>query len=282
MAAEDTQRKIKERIFFKRDGKTLYDGLLKPLNLSAKHIIIVPDKHLWKIPFHALSSDGNKYLIEDTTVSYAPAVSVLIDQLKTMKPNRRSLLAFANSTFNGRNLKFVNIEARAVSGLFSTNPILNATEKDFKLGAGRSDILHFSMHAEVNSDDPLSSFLAFRPVGNSDGKLSVEELLGLKLKKGSLAFLASYDTDTVLNGEGVVSLAWGLMGSGATTVISAQWEADDRSTEVFSNHFYTAYRRANSASESMRIAALAMIRDKSGGFHEPYYWAAFILHGDFR
>lgn len=33
---------------------------------------------------------------------------------------------------------------------------------------------------------------------------------------------------------------------------------------------------------SLRAAALELIRDKSKGHHEPYYWAAFTLTGDFR
>ena len=56
--AKKTQEKIKNLIFFKKDGRELYDKLLKPLNISAKHLIVVPDKSLWKIPFQALSPEG--------------------------------------------------------------------------------------------------------------------------------------------------------------------------------------------------------------------------------
>lgn len=76
--AKNTEQKIKNLIFFKRDGKDLYDKLLKPLNLSANHLVIVPDKSLLKIPFQALSSDVEKYLIEEKTISYAPSVSILL------------------------------------------------------------------------------------------------------------------------------------------------------------------------------------------------------------
>ncbi|PPE38239.1 hypothetical protein C4M76_29575, partial [Escherichia coli] len=75
----------------------LYDKLLKPLNLSANHVIIIPDKSLWKIPFQAFSSDGERYLIEEKTISYAPSVSILLEKLKSPKPIRQTLQAFANS-----------------------------------------------------------------------------------------------------------------------------------------------------------------------------------------
>ena len=52
--AEELPKKMKASLYFKKDGQQIYDKLLKPLGLSAKHLIIVPDKSLWKIPFQAL------------------------------------------------------------------------------------------------------------------------------------------------------------------------------------------------------------------------------------
>ena len=138
------------------------------------------------------------------------------------------------------------------------------------------------MHAEVDNEEAFKSFLGFKPIGKDDGKLTVDDLLKLRLKKGSLVFLASCDTNNVFNGEGLVSLAWGMMGAGATTVISAQWEANDKSTAVFTNSFYKNYRQGSSAVEAMQKAALELIKNKSNNMHEPYYWADFTLNGDFR
>ena len=277
-----TEQMIKNRIFFKRDGKDLFEKLLQPLNISAMHLIIVPDKQLWKIPFQALSPDGEKYLIEEKIVSYAPSVSILIEQLRSPKAARQTLHALANSSYNNRVLRYVNDESTTVSALFSSRPTLNATVQDFKRLADKSDILHFSMHAQIDSDQPLDSFLGFRSVGTDDGRLTVEEILNSKLRKGSLVFLASCDTNNVLSGEGLVSLAWGMMGAGATTVISAQWEANDRSTGLFSQHFYKEYKKGIPTAKALQNAAISMIRDKSSETYEPYYWASFALLGDFR
>ncbi|MEP6847327.1 MAG: CHAT domain-containing protein, partial [Acidobacteriota bacterium] len=74
----------------------------------------------------------------------------------------------------------------------------------------------------------------------------------------SLAFLASCDTNNVLNGEGLVSLAWAMMGSGATTVISAQWEANDKSAEIFTRTFYKYYKEGSSSAEALQKASLEM------------------------
>lgn len=282
-AAKTTQQKIKNLIFFKRDGRQLFDKLIKPLNLSAKHLIIVPDKSLWKIPFQALSADGEKYLIEDKLVSYAPSVSILLEQIKSPKPSRQTLQAFANPSYNNQFLQYAAAEAARVATIYNSKPMQNATVAEFQSGSERADILHFSMHAQIDSEQPLESFLGFRKNGASDdGRLTVEELLKIKLKKGSLVFLASCDTNNVLNGEGLVSLAWAMMGSGATTVVSAQWEANDKSTQIFTKAFYTYYKQGSSSAEAVQKASLDLIKNKSNDMHEPYYWAYFTLNGDYR
>ncbi len=281
--AKTTEQKIKNFIFFKRDGKEIYDKLLKPLKLAAKHFIIIPDKSIWKIPFQALSADGKKYLIEDKLISYAPSVSILLEQIKSPKPNRRTLQAFANSSYDNRSLQYVMAEAAQVSAIYNSKPFQNATVADFKQNSSKADILHFSMHAQIDSEQPLESFLGFKKLGEvENGRLTVEEILKIKLKKGSLAFLASCDTNNVLNGEGLVSLAWAMIGSGATTVVSAQWEANDKSTQIFTKAFYTDYKQGNSSAEALQKASLELIKNKSTNMHEPYYWANFTLNGDYR
>lgn len=277
-----TEQKIKNRIFFKRDGKELFDKLLKPLDVSARHLILVPDKYLWKVPFQALSPDGERYLIEDKLISYAPAVSILVEQLRRPKTVRRTLQAFANPSFDNQFLQYVNSEATTVAGLFGSRPVLNATIQDFRQRSDKADIMHFSMHAQVDNDDPLNSFLGFKRAGANNGRLTVEDILNSRLRKRSMVFLASCDTNRVLSGEGLVSLAWGMMGAGATTVISAQWEANDEFTGVFSKAFYRNYKQSFLSAEALQRASLEMITNKSNNVHEPYYWANFTLNGDFR
>ena len=280
--ASETQAKIKDRIFFKSDGKKLFDQLLKPLELRSRQLVVIPDKLLWRIPFHALSSDGQKYLIETNTISYSPSVHLLKQHLSAPPPRRRTIEIFANETFNNQKLAYVNSEASSIGGLFGVAPRLRATKSDFIKRTESSDILHFSMHAQLDSDNPLSSFLAFQQNASESGRLTVADLFSIRLKPNSLAFLASCDTSKVFNGEGVVSIPWALLGSGSSSVISSQWEASDRSTQKFSLIFYKEYLRGSSTSSALQAAAIEMIRDKSSGFHEPYFWASFALLGDFR
>jgi len=280
--ASETQTKIKDRIFFKVNGKKLYDLLLKPLDLRSNHLVIVPDKLLWKIPFHALSPDGNKYLIETNTVSYSPSVYFLKQQLPSEPPRRQTIQIFANDTFNRQKLAHVNSEAIGIGKLFGSSPRLNAAKSDFLKSSADADILHFSMHAQLDSENPLSSFLAFQQNSTDSGRLTVNDLLSVRLKPNNLAFLASCDTSKVHSGEGLVSIPWALLGSGSSSVVSSQWEASDRATQKFSGIFYRELLKGSSTAASLQAAAIELIGDKSSGFHEPYFWASFTLLGDYR
>ena len=280
--ASEIQIKIKDRIFFKIDGKKLYDLLLNPLDLKSNHLVIVPDKLLWRIPFHALSPDGSKYLIETKTVSYSPSVYLLKQQLSSEAHRRQTIQIFANDTFNRQKLAYVNSEAISIGKLFGISPRLNASKSDFLKYAAETDILHFSMHAQLESETPLSSFMAFQPNTADSGKLTVNDLLSVRLKPKSLAFLASCDTSKVHSGEGLLSIPWAMLGSGSSSVVSSQWEASDRATQNFSGVFYRQLLRGSSTASSLQTAAIEMINDKSSGFHEPYFWGGFTLLGDYR
>jgi len=280
--ASETQTMIKDRIFFKIDGKKIYDLLLNPLDLNSSHIVIVPDKQLWRIPFHALSPDGNKYLIETKTVSYSPSVYLLKQQLLSQPPRRKNIQIFANDTFNRQKLAYVNSEAMSIGKLFGISPRLNASKSDFLKSAAETDILHFSMHAQLDSENPLSSFLAFQQNEAESGRLTVNDLLSVRLKPNNLAFLASCDTSKVHNGEGLISIPWAMLGAGSSSVVSSQWEASDKATQAFSIAFYREFLNGGSTAKAIQNASVSIIQDKSSGFHEPFYWAPFTLIGDFR
>ncbi|MGH9830213.1 MAG: CHAT domain-containing protein, partial [Blastocatellia bacterium] len=80
----------------------LYDLLLKPLSqdlIGESNLIIVPDQALWDLPFQALQSARNHFLIEDYAVSYAPSLTALREMSKLKRLHRAKqvqLLAFAN------------------------------------------------------------------------------------------------------------------------------------------------------------------------------------------
>src|SRR6185503_8582527 len=65
---------------FRASALNLYALLLKPAESQLKgktNLIIVPDDKLWDLPFQALLTRANRFLIEDVAITYAPSLTVL-------------------------------------------------------------------------------------------------------------------------------------------------------------------------------------------------------------
>ncbi|MDQ2938447.1 MAG: CHAT domain-containing protein, partial [Acidobacteriota bacterium] len=137
-------------------------------------------------------------------------------------------------------------------------------------------------------------------IGNKmeDGFLRTDEVFNLRL--GSpLVMLSACETGLgkEKRGEGVMGLTRAFMYAGAPTVGVSLWSVADKSTAELMTDFYkrllktsgpstgspsstSAGSLAGSASASMRDAQLAMIAGKK--YSAPFYWAPFVLVGDWR
>src|SRR5262249_25079894 len=90
-------------------SRELYDLLIKPAAnrlTGERRICIIPDNFLWDLPFQALQSDINKFLIEDFAVYYAPSITLLGQMSKARTgPNRPlQLIAFGNPALHGEQI----------------------------------------------------------------------------------------------------------------------------------------------------------------------------------
>lgn len=154
-------------------------------------------------------------------------------------------------------------------------------------------IIHIATHGLLNAERPQFTGLVLSLVGNKseDGFLRTDEVFNLKL--GSpLVMLSACETGLgkEKRGEGVMGLTRAFMYAGAPTVGVSLWSVADRSTAELMTDFYkrllsspagsTGTAAAVSPSSAMREAQLAMIAGKK--YSAPFYWAPFVLVGDWR
>jgi len=136
--------------------------------------------------------------------------------------------------------------------------------------------------------------------GSDDGILTAEEVASLDLGGVDLAVLSACETGLgpVAGGEGVLGLQRAFQVSGARTVVATLWKVSDEPTRQLMERFYeNLWDRKMGKLEALRQAQLAMLREgpkrgmaivKKEGEPEkprrvpPYYWAAFVLSGDWR
>jgi CHAT domain-containing protein len=151
-------------------------------------------------------------------------------------------------------------------------------------------VLHIATHGLLNAERPQFTGVVLSLVGNKneDGFLRTDEVFNLRL--GSpLVMLSACETGLgkEKRGEGVMGLTRAFMYAGAPTVGVSLWSVADKSTADLMTDFYkrllgssAANSGAVTASAAMREAQLAMITGKK--YSAPFYWAPFVLVGDWR
>lgn len=151
-------------------------------------------------------------------------------------------------------------------------------------------VMHFATHGLLNAERPQFTGLVLSLIGNKseDGFLRTDEVFNLRL--GSpLVMLSACETGLgkEKRGEGVMGLTRAFMYAGAPTVGVSLWSVADKSTADLMTDFYRrllgkspASAPSVSASAAMRDAQLAMIAGKK--YSAPFYWAPFVLVGDWR
>ncbi|MGH9930034.1 MAG: CHAT domain-containing tetratricopeptide repeat protein [Pyrinomonadaceae bacterium] len=150
-------------------------------------------------------------------------------------------------------------------------------------------VVHIATHGLLNAERPQFTGLVLSLVGNKseDGFLRTDEVFNLRL--GSpLVMLSACETGLgkEKRGEGVMGLTRAFMYAGAPTVGVSLWSVADKSTAELMTDFYkrllgsSASSTAVPASAAMRDAQLAMITGKK--YSAPFYWAPFVLVGDWR
>ena len=84
-----------------------------------------------------------------------------------------------------------------------------------------------------------------------------------------------------VRGEGLVGLTRGFMYAGAPRVVASLWQVDDESTAELMRRFYQAMLvRKLAPAAALRAAQLELLATKR--WASPYYWAAFVLQGEWR
>lgn len=146
-------------------------------------------------------------------------------------------------------------------------------------------IIHVATHGLLNAERPQFTGVVLSLVGNKtrDGFVRTDEVFNLRL--GSpLVMLSACETGLgkEKRGEGVMGLTRAFMYAGAPTVGVSLWSVADKSTADLMTDFYQRLLSASAGTSSgaLRGAQLAMISGKK--YSAPFYWAPFVLVGDWN
>jgi CHAT domain-containing protein len=250
----------------------LYDELIVPIrrHIRGTHLIVVPHGLLHYLPFHAFY-DGQRYLDQSFTVSYAPSSSifVLCDR-KTVNATGSSLvLGLADAS-----APHITEEATAVAKSLAPAQLFlgeAASLSQLRESGAEAQFIHIASHGFFRQDNPL-----FSGIRLGDSYLSLYDLYHLKLPAELITLSGCATGLTALAaGDELLGLTRGLLQAGARSLLLSLWNVHDRSTTELMKSFYAHFRAGNNKVQALHAA----MRELREAYPHPYYWAPFRLIG---
>lgn len=301
---------------FRPAAAKLYELLLKPAEAQLRgktNLIISPDHTLWDLPFQALVSGSDRFLIEGAAIAYAPSLTVLREMTRrrarqSAHANPATLLALGNPLVGNETIKRAALtfrdgkldplpeaeqEVKALGRLYGVSRSkvyvgAEAREDRVKSEASRARILHFATHGVLNNASPMYSHLALAEGGaGEDGLLEAWELMQLDLQ-ADLAVLSACETarGRIGAGEGMIGFSWAMFIAGVPSIVVSQWKVESAGTRDLMVNFHRSLISADNGkskvakTEALRQVALKLMKNSETS--HPFYWAGFVLVGDGR
>ncbi len=275
-------------------ARALYDWLIRPLEPSlagVRQVIVCPDGDLHATPWAVLCDSRGRYLLERVAIASCPSASAWASAERLARPPRapRHLLAAAVSEFPGAGgetrarlspLPGAAQEAHTIQRVWGARAQLlrnqRATRAQLTRALPHADALHLATHATPNLRMPMLSAIALW--GESQPQwLYAHEVLQLRLKARLTTLSACQTAVGVQSADGALGLHWAFLAAGCPTVLATLWRLPDAVAPLWSEQFYTRYRRGESALSAMRNACLHIRR--APRFQHPRYWGAWQHFG---
>jgi len=147
-------------------------------------------------------------------------------------------------------------------------------------------IVHFATHGLLNSEHPELSGLVFSLVDRQgktqDGFLRLLDIYNLDLN-ADLVVLSACQTalGKQIAEEGLVGLTRGFMYAGAPRVLASLWKVDDEATAELMKKFYEGMlKNGQTPAQALHNSQIWISQQKR--WAHPYYWAGFVLQGEWR
>lgn len=153
----------------------------------------------------------------------------------------------------------------------------------------RFSIVHFATHGIVNDRQPELSGIVLSMINkrgqDQDGYLTLRDIYHLDLPI-QLVVVSACRTGIgkQVRGEGLIGLTRGFMHAGARSVVVSLWKVDDEATAEFMTRFYSHMLGKNklAPAAALRQAKSEMQTHANEKWRAPFYWAGFILQGDWK
>lgn len=270
-----------------RPQQKIYDWLIRPAatelaNNQIKTLVFVLDGILRGVPV-AVLHDGSQYLVEKYSLALTPGLQLLSS--RNLSPDRLRILAGGVSEARDgfSSLPGVRQEVTEISEILPTEALLNGEfTRDrlrSKIETAPFPIVHLATHAQFSSradDTFLLTWSERVNVKNLDNFL--RERFIKNRKPIELLILSACQT-AVGDKRATLGLAGVAVRSGARSTMATLWAVQDQSTADLMVQFYKSLNQPQtSKANALRQGQLSLLH--SAEYRHPYYWAPFVLVGN--
>jgi len=202
-------------------------------------------------------------------LSGGPAGQLAIRRLPFTRQEADQILAVAPAGANFKAVDFRASRSVATSGELS-----------------QYRYVHFATHGYLDTARSGLSAIVLSMIdeqGNpQDGFLRTHDIYNLKLP-AELVVLSACETGLGkdVKGEGIEGLTRGFMYAGARRVVVSLWNVNDKATASLMQRLYVGMLRSNKTpAAALRAAQIELLRTRQ--WQSPYYWAAFVMQGEWN
>lgn len=286
-------------------GATLLDPIAAEL-ASAEVLVLSPTGLFRHLPFSALRRDGH-WLVEDVALARVTHVGSLRPRAGLAPRTRLAgtgllLVGNPDGTLPGAEAEVRSIAAempgaRVLIGAAGTEAALR------EHGVGKQAV-HLATHGWVDPTRPEQSFLVLAPeetgddaAPERDGRLTAREIpgLGAFLQDTRLVVLSACESAVpvdpggppLLGADGatvprvsIEGLAAQFQRAGVETLVGSLWKVDDEGTQKLMEAFYAELAAGRDPARALATAQRGILAQER--LSSPFYWAPFVLVGDWR
>lgn len=271
-------------------SQQVYDWLVRPLatdleNSDVNTLVFVADGVLRNVPMAALY-DGQQYLMERYATALTPGLQLL--ESTSTRQNLNVLTAGLTEARQGfPSLPNVAPEINAIeSSLSAQKTLLNQefTREAFAkaIRTVNAPVVHLATHGQFSSNFDDTFILTW------DERLSVHQLRDILQTTGldqttstviELLVLSACET-AAGDQQAALGLAGTAVRSGARSTLGTLWQVSDLATSLMSSQFYTELATGNvTKAEALRRAQISILENPNFR-QDPFYWAPYILVGN--
>jgi CHAT domain-containing protein len=269
-----------------RVSQQVYDWLIRPVEAElvtnqVKTLVFVQDGLLRNLPMSALY-DGKSYLLEKYSIAVAPGLSLVAPKALAQQQIKVLTGGLTESRQGFSALPGVQIEVNKIAAGVPSKIFLNGdfTQSNLQkqIQGTTFPVVHLATHGQFSSNPEETFILTW------DEKVRVKEFENLLRfrQQGNINAIELLVLSACQTAAGDKRAALGLAGvavrSGARSTLATLWSVKDESTAELMTEFYQLLARGISKSEALRTAQLKLLKQPQ--YNHPFYWAPFIIVGN--